>query len=47
MQNRRPTCMLKILKMMPVQKLTAMEQLKKQMMSIQKITLAQAQMMSI
>ena len=32
---------------MLVQKLTAMEQLKKQMMSIQKITLAQAQMMSI
>ena len=33
--------------MTPVQKLTAMEQLKKQMMFIQKITLAQAQMMSI
>lgn len=33
--------------MTPVQKLTAMEQLKKQVMSIQKITLAQAQMMSI
>lgn len=33
--------------MTPVQKLTAMEQLKKQIMSIQKITLAQAQMMSI
>ena len=33
--------------MTPVQKLTAMKQLKKQMTSIQKITLALAQMMSI